>query len=149
MTDPISQRVTFTLGAPGGDVGMIPIDFDQRAVFGQARPPVIVEVNGYRYRSTIAVMRGETFVPLRRSHREAAGIRAGDVLNVTLTLDTAPRTVDPPADLAAAIDAAGLRAAWEKLSHTSQRERAESVADARKAQTRERRIAATLALLAG
>ncbi|HEX7655768.1 MAG TPA: YdeI/OmpD-associated family protein [Sphingomonas sp.] len=149
MTDPISRRVSFTFGEPGADFGMIPIDFDQRAVFGRARPPVIVEINGYRYRSTIAIMRGETFVPLRRSHREAAGIHAGDVLNVTLTLDTEPRTVDPPADLAAAIEAAGLRAAWNKLSHTGQRECAESVSDARKAETRQRRIAATLALLAG
>ena len=129
-------------------MGHIPVPFDQRAVFGKARPPVIVTLAGYSYRSTIAIMAGETFIPLRRSHREAAGVASGDTIAVTLTLDTGPRVVESPDDLAAAIDAAGLRAAWDALSFTRRREHVDAVVSAKKADTRARRIAATLAMLA-
>src|SRR3546814_6135679 len=87
-------------------------------------------------------MGGVTFVPLRRSNRETAGVAGGDTIEVTLTLDTAPRTVTPPTDLVAAIHAAGLEAAWAKQSYTRQREAAEAVEGAKKPETRARRIKA-------
>jgi len=147
VTDaPPSRTFTCTLIADGA-MGAIPVPFDPKAAFGKARAPVVVELGGYSYRSTIAIMGGETFVPLRRSHREAAGVEPGAMLDVTLTLDTAPRTVTPPDDLAQAIRSAGLETAWNKLSHTNQREQAEGVAGARRPETRERRIAATLEML--
>lgn len=148
MTDVPSITYPVTIAA---DVSLasIPVPFDQRALFGQARPPVVVTVKGHRYRSTIAIMRGETFVPLRRSHCEAAGIVGGEVVEVTLTLDTAPRTVELPDDLAAALEAAGLREAWDRLSFTHQREHAEAVEGAKRPDTRARRIAAVLAKLGG
>lgn len=138
--------ITFT--ATLADEGMIPVTFDQRAVFGRARPPVVVAIGGHRYRSTIAIMSGATFVPLRRSHREAAGVAQGDTVEVTLTLDTAPREVDLPVDAAAALDAAGLRPAWDALSYTRRREHAEAIAGAKRPDTRARRVAALLADLA-
>ena len=144
MTDTPPSR-TFTCALI--NEGAIPVPFDPREVFGRARPPVVVALKGYSYRSTIATMRGETFVPLRRSHRDAAGIGPGAALEVTLTLDTAPRIVTPPDDLAEAIRSAGLEPAWEKLSFTNQREQAEAVAGAKRPQTRERRIAAAIDLL--
>ncbi|MCM8731727.1 YdeI/OmpD-associated family protein [Hephaestia sp. GCM10023244] len=144
MTDP-SRTFSVTLT----DEGAIVVPFDPRTVFGKARAPVIVTLNGHRYRSTIAIMSGVTFVPLRRSHRAAAGVAQGDTITVTLTLDTAPRTVTPPADLAVAIHAAGLDAAWARLSYTSQREAAEAVEGAKKSETRERRIVATIEKLRG
>ena len=107
-----------------------------------------MEIAGHRYRSTIAVMRGETFVPLRRSNREAAGIAGGDTVEVTLTLDTAPRTVELSDDVAGAIAAAGLCDAWNCLSYTNQREHAETIDAARRAATRETRIAALMTRLA-
>ena len=145
-----SRTFTVTPGAPAtGEVGHIALPFDARAVFGRARPPVLVEVNGHRFRSTVAVMGGEAFVPFRKSHRAAAGVADGDAFAVTLTLDTAPRTVDPPDDLRAALMAADAWAAWERLSFTAQREHAEAVADAKKPETRARRIARCVATLTG
>lgn len=148
MSEGPSITYTFTMPADPS-VASIPVPFDQRAVFGQARPPVVVAINGYQYRSTVAIMNGETFVPLRRSHREAAGIGGGDIVEVTLTLDTEPHTVELPDDLAAAIDAAGLRAAWNRLSFTLQREHAEAVEGAKRPETRARRVAAAVAKLGG
>ena len=90
--------ITFTVALLSeGAMSAIPIAFDQRAVFGKARPPVVVTINGYSYRSTIAIMSGETFVPLRTSHREAAGVAQGGTYEVTLTLDTAPGLVQQDA----------------------------------------------------
>ena len=60
--------ITFTARIDG-DLSAIPIPFDQRTLFGRARPPVTVAIGGHLYRSTIAIMSGATFVPLRRSHR--------------------------------------------------------------------------------
>ena len=122
----------------------IPIDFDQRAVFGRARAPVVVTLNGHSYRSTIFNMGGEVFVPLRKSNREAAGVEGGQTIEVTLTLDTAPREIEPPDGLAAALAAAGVREAWDKLSFTAKREDAEGVESAKRPETREKRIVAAV-----
>jgi hypothetical protein len=144
VTDaPPSRTFTATLI----DEGAIPVPFDPKAAFGRARAPVVVALGDYSYRSTVAIMNGETFVPLRRSHREAAGVAQGDTVEVTLTLDTTPRIVTPPEDLAEAIRAAGLEESWDKLSYTNQREQAEAVAGAKRPETRVRRITATIELL--
>ena len=142
----MSETPSITFTCTLVDEGAIPIDFDQRAVFGSARPPVVVRLNGHSYRSTIAVMSGVTFVPLRRSNREAAGVESGQTIEVTLTLDTAPRTVEAPRELAEALEIAGVRAGWDRLSYTAQREQVEAVEGARRPETRERRIAAAVAL---
>lgn len=130
------------------DEFMIALPFDPRHVFGKARAPVRVAINGHEYRSTVAVMSGRTFVPLRRSHREAAGLRAGEPFEVTLTLDTDPRTVDPPDDLRAALAAAGAWPRWEQLSFTNRREQVEAVEGAKKPETRERRIVRCVEMVA-
>ena len=71
--------------------------------FGKVRAPVKVTLNGYTYRSTIAAMGGPPCVPLRRSHREAAGLEGGETLEVRLDLDTDIRKVTPPADFVKAL----------------------------------------------
>jgi hypothetical protein len=142
----VSETPSITFTCTLIDEGAIPIDFDQRAVFGRARPPVVVSLGGHSYRSTIAVMGGVTFVPLHRSNREAAGVESGQTVEVTLTLDTAPRTVEVPQELAEALDAAGVQAGWNRLSYTARREQVEAVESAKRAETRERRIAAAVAL---
>jgi hypothetical protein len=138
----------FTAGE-GEAAGHIPLPVDPRTLFGRARAQVVVKLGGYTYRSTVAIMTGETFVPFRASHRDAAGVRPGDTVEVTLTLDTAPRTVDIPPDLAEALDAAGLRIAWDRLGYTRQREQADAVEGAKRPDTRTRRIAATVDRLRG
>lgn len=126
----------------------IALPFDPRTVFGSARAPVTVAINGHVYRSTVTMMGGSPWVPLRRSNREAAGVVAGEPFEVTLTLDTAPRTVDAPDDLRAALEAAGAWDRWTKLSYTHQREHVEAIEEAKKPETRERRIARCVAALA-
>ena len=125
-----------------GAMCFIPVTFDPRAVFGKVRAPVKVTLNGYTYRSTIAVMDGSACIPLRKSNREAAGLNGGETLEVRLDLDTAKREVVMPADLAQALkQTAGAPELWQALSYTHQREHVEAIEGAKKPETRARRIA--------
>jgi hypothetical protein len=93
-------------------------------------------------------MGGPVCIGLRREHREAAGLNGGETVAVTVALDTAPRTVDAPADLLRALRAApGTLVAWKALSYTHQREHVDAIEDAKKAETRARRIDAAVAMV--
>jgi hypothetical protein len=128
-----------------GSASYIPLTFDPKEVFGKVRAPVRVTLNGYSFRSTVAAMGGPPFVPLRRSHREAAGVEGGQTIEVRLDLDTAPRVVAPPPALIEALKAAPPAwDRWKSLSYTHQREYAEAVEGAKKPETRERRLAAAV-----
>ena len=117
-------------------------------VFGKARPPVQVTIGRYRYASTISVYGGKSYIPVRRSHREAAGVAVGDLVDVTIELDTAPRTVEPPPELAAAlVKSPRARARWDELSFTHQREHADAVIAAKRPATRVRRVEKTIEML--
>ncbi|MEK6437494.1 YdeI/OmpD-associated family protein [Pseudonocardia sp. T1-2H] len=106
------------------------------------RPAVTVTVGGHTYRSTVAVMGGRYLLPLSAENRTAAGLSAGDAADVELELDTAPRVVEVPADLAAALDAEpAARAAFDALSHSNQRRHTLSVEGAKTDATRARRVA--------
>jgi hypothetical protein len=143
-----SKTFTATLVRDGSSC-FIPIPFDPRDVFGRLRAPVTVTLNGYRYRSTIAVM-GTICVPLRKSHREAAGLQGTETLTVRLDLDDAPRIVAPPEDLVKALqEAPGAWQAWTALSYSHQREHVEAVESANAAATRARRIEKAVRTLAG
>ena len=124
-----------------GSMCFIPLTFDPKPVFGKIRAPVKVTVNGYTYRSTIAAMGGPPCIPLRRSNREAAGLEGGETIDVRLDLDIDPRVVTPPADFVKALKSA--RSAWDRwqaLSYSHQREYVEAIEEARKSETRRRRI---------
>jgi Bacteriocin-protection, YdeI or OmpD-Associated/Domain of unknown function (DUF1905) len=119
----------------------IPITFDPKAAFGRTRAPVKVTLNGYTYRSTISTMGGPPCIPLRKSNREAAGLKGGETLEVCLELDTEKRAVTPPRDFTQALKA--VPNAWERwraLSYTHQREHVEAIEAAKKPETRARRI---------
>jgi hypothetical protein len=124
-----------------GSACYIPVPFDPAPVFGKIRAPVKVTVNGYTYRSTIASMGGTVFIPLRKSNREAAGLEGGEAIQVRLELDTGKREVDPPDDLVKALRAvpSGWER-WQELSYSHQREHVEAIDQARKPETRLRRI---------
>lgn len=112
------------------------------------RPPVVVTVNGYRYRNTVAVFGDVFMIGISAEHRAASGIRAGDDLDVHLELDTAPRVVDVPADLAAALDAEpGARRTFDALSYSNQSWHVLSVNGAKTDETRQRRIEKSVATL--
>jgi hypothetical protein len=132
----------------GNNTGIeIPTDVVAALGVGK-RPPVVVNVNGFEYRSTVAPMGGRFLLPFSAARRQESGIKGGDAIDVELTLDTAPRTVDVPADLRAALDAsAPAAAAWGTLSNSNRKAHVESVQGAKAAETRARRIAAIVAKL--
>ena len=134
----------------GNNTG-IDVPADVVAALGAGkRPAVVVSVNGYEYRSTVAPMGGKYLLPFSADRRKESGIKGGDAIDVELTLDTAPRTVEIPDDLQSALtSSATAAAAWDKLSYTHRKEHVRSVLDAKKAETRTRRIAAVVAKLRG
>ncbi|NEC21509.1 DUF1905 domain-containing protein, partial [Streptomyces parvus] len=100
------MKFSTTMFQTGNNTGIeVPEDVVEALGAGK-RPPVNVTVNGYAYRSTIAPMGGQYLIPFSSDKRKATGIGGGDAIEVELTLDTAPRTVEPPEDLAAALAAA-------------------------------------------
>jgi len=112
------------------------------------RPPVVVNVNGFEYRSTIASMGGKFLIPFSAARREESGIIGGDAIDVELTLDTAPRVVEVPDDLQKALNASpAVAAAWQKLSYSNRKGHVDGVLSARAAETRARRIAAIVTKL--
>lgn len=118
------------------------------AAFGKGkRPKVIITLNGYTYRSTVAAYGDVFLLPLNQEHRAAAGVEAGDVVEVTLELDTEPRTVEVPDVLAAALAENGVREAFDALSYTRRKEHVRQVESARAEDTRQRRIAKIVAAL--
>ena len=111
------------------------------ALGSHKRPQVRVTIGRYTYRSTMARMGGRFLLPVSAEVRTGAGVAAGDEVDVELALDDAPREVTVPEDLAAALDAAGVRAGFDAQSYTTRKEAVRGVAEAKTAATRERRIA--------
>jgi hypothetical protein len=112
------------------------------------RAPVVVNVNRFEYRSTIASMGGRFLIPFSAARREESGIGGGDAIDVELTLDTAPRVVEVPDDLQAALNASpAAAAAWDKLSYSNRKGYVDGVRSARAPETRSRRIAAIVTKL--
>jgi hypothetical protein len=112
------------------------------------RPPVTVTIGGYAYRNTVAVMGGEYWVGVSAEHRAGAGVTAGDEVDVDLELDTAPRTLEVPPDLAAALDAEpAARTFFDSLSYSNRQWHVLSVEGAKTDETRRRRIAKSVEML--
>ncbi|RJO79909.1 DUF1905 domain-containing protein [Nocardia panacis] len=117
------------------------------ALGGGARIPVLARFDGIDYQGSIVAMGAGPCLGMLKSIRAKLGKGPGDSVTVTLRRETAPRAVDVPEDLAAALTAAGARSAFDALSHTKRREAVESVTAAKKPETRARRIAQLLARL--
>ena len=105
------------------------------------RPKVKISFNGYTYRSTVAAYGDVFMLPLSKEHREAAGVQAGDEVEVTLELDTEPHTVEVPDDLAMALEEGGVTAVFDALAPSKRKEHVRQVTSAKAAETRQRRIA--------
>ncbi|MGO4592748.1 DUF1905 domain-containing protein [Leifsonia sp. 2TAF2] len=113
------------------------------------KPAVVVRIGSYEYRSTVASMGGEFLIPLSAEHRAASGVAGGDEVDVTLTLDDAPREVPLPPEVREALDASpALAAAYAALSYSRQRALIEPIDQAKTAETRDRRVEKALAVLA-
>jgi uncharacterized protein YdeI (YjbR/CyaY-like superfamily) len=141
-------RATVELG--GKTATGIEVPADVVAGLGpHKRPPVRVTINGYTYRTTVGAMGGRYLVPVSAENRAGAGVAAGDEVGVEIVLDDAPREVTVPDDLAAALDAAGLRQRFDALAYTHRKEHVRAVEEAKAAATRERRIAKAVEKLKG
>ncbi|GGO67941.1 YdeI/OmpD-associated family protein [Nocardioides deserti] len=145
---PASVTFESTLHAVGNNTGIV-VPPDAVARLGQGkRPPVHVDLNGYEYRSTVAVMGGQHLVGVSAAVRAATGLAGGDPIRVTLTLATTPREVDVPVDLAEAMDARGVRGFFDGLSNSLQRYHVGQVESAKAEDTRRRRIDKAVGLFA-
>jgi bifunctional DNA-binding transcriptional regulator/antitoxin component of YhaV-PrlF toxin-antitoxin module len=129
------------------DATSIVVPFDVEEIFGAKRVPVKVSINNAEYRTTIFRMRGTYFVVVPKHFREAAGVRAGETITVTMEKDTEKRAVEVPEDLAAALETAGLAEAFARMSYTHRKEYVNSVNEAKKAETRVNRINKTVEML--
>ena len=110
------------------------------------RPAVRVTIGKHTYLSTIAVMDGRYMLPVSAENREAAGIEAGDEIEVEVELNTAPREVNMPEDFAQALEAEpAARAFFEGLSNSLQRFWVDNIQGAKAAETRQRRIDGAIA----
>ena len=129
------------------DATGITIPFDVEATFGAKRVPVKVSINDAEYRTTVFFMGGRYMLAVPKVFRTAAGIKAGDKITVTMEKDTEKRTVEVPQDLAAALEKSGLSETFLKMSYTHQKEYVNSVSEAKREETRARRIEKTLEML--
>lgn len=118
------------------------------ALGGSRRPAVVVTLDHYTYRSTVAPMNGGFWVGVNAEHREASGLGAGDEVQVTLALDTAPRELEVPPELAAALDADPVaRAFFDGLSYSNRRVFTLSVEGTNNPETKARRVEKAIALM--
>ena len=136
----------------GGGGTLVPVPKDVAAKMGlKGMPKVQAVIAGQPYRGSLMPMGDGTYcLGVLKSIQEAAGVKPGDTITVEIELDTAPRTVEPPPDLAKVIARDKKAAAvWEKLSYTNRKEMARGLEEAKTRETRERRLAAALDRLRG
>jgi hypothetical protein len=138
------------LGHGGNTAGFEIPDEVVAELGGGRRPKVVVTVGKHTWRSSIVNMSGTFMLGVSMENRAAAGVAAGQTLDVEIELDTAPRVVEIPDDLAAELEGdPSARAAWGTWSFTRQNEAARSLTEARKPETRARRLEKVLAELRG
>jgi hypothetical protein len=143
------QRFTAELHDSGRGGGRwLEVPFDPKEAFGEARAAVAGTLNGTPFRGRLSVYGGKTYLGLNKEIRDAAGIDVGDSVEVVLGRDDAPREVEIPNELLVAFERdAKARAAFDKLAFTHRREYARWIAEAKKEETRERRVAKALEML--
>lgn len=140
-------RTTIELGGKTATGFAVPDEVVAKLGSGK-RPAVSVTIGPHTYRSTVAVMGGRYMIPLSAENRGAAGVKAGDEVDVVLELDTAPREVVVPDDFAAALDAEpAARQAFDALNYSNRRRYVLQIDGAKAAETRARRIAKIVAEL--
>jgi len=148
------MQVTFTTTVLKDDkvnATGLPVPAEAVAALGKGKkPPVKVNIGSHTYRSTVAAYGDVFMLPLSAENRQAAGVKAGDQVEVTIELDTEPRTVEVPQDLKHALaQKPGATAAFEALSFSIRKEYVRQVESAKAQETRQRRITNIVAKLSG
>jgi Bacteriocin-protection, YdeI or OmpD-Associated/Domain of unknown function (DUF1905) len=112
------------------------------------RPPVLVTINGFTYRSTVAVMGGDYMVGVSAENRAGARVKGGDEVDVDIELDTAPREIEVPPDFAEALDTEpAARKTFDGLSYSNKSWHTLQITGAKTDETRQRRIAKSIEAL--
>src|SRR5689334_12374227 len=143
------RRMKQTFSVTLDEDGSFELPIDVKSLYGEARPAVKMTILGRSFRTRVMVYGKKSYLALWKAIREEEKLRGGERLEVTLQADKAPRTVTPPKELAAALKKnAKARAGWAAMSFTHKREWAEAIRDAKKPETRERRVAQAIAALA-
>ena len=147
-----SFKAKLTPTPRGGGGTLLPVPRAVAAEMGlKGMPKVNAVIAGQPYRGSLMPMGDGTYcLGVLKSIQEAAGVGQGDTVTVQLELDTAPREVAMPADLAKAVGKdRNAQAAWDRLSFTNKKELARSLEEAKKPETRQRRLAAAVERLRG
>lgn len=140
-------RTTVLLGGKTATGLPVPAEVIEGLRAGR-QPKVNVTIGGHTYRSTVAVRGGQFLIPLSAENRTAAEVAAGDEIDVDVTLDTAPREVEVPTDLADALATdPAARKIFDGLPFTHRKEYVRWIEEAKKAETRQTRVAKTLSKL--
>ncbi|QIK64365.1 DUF1905 domain-containing protein [Leucobacter viscericola] len=144
----MSIQIQTTL-EPHGPATAIELSDEQVAeLAGGKRAAVIVTIGEKTARLRLGVMGGKNLIGLSKAARAELGVDIGDAISAVIALDEAPREVEVPADLAAALDAdAKVRAAFDALPYTHRKEHVRAVEEAKKPETRLRRIESTVAMI--
>ena len=145
MGSTMKRRFTVELERTGKTATMFRIPFDLPEAFGRARPPVKVTIRGHTWRTTPGVYGGAGYIVVNRSVKAATGVDAPERVAVVMELETEPRRVRVPADLAGAFaDDPEAKEGFARLSFSHRREYVEWVQDAKRPETRKRRVEQTV-----
>ncbi len=148
MADEIQLDTTVEKSAESAACGIRVETADVVRWFGRkSRVPVVATINGYTYRSSLSPMGGCHMLPVAAEVRAGAKVTGGDRVTLTLREDTAERTIEVPDDLAAALGSAKLRDAFDAMAFTHRKEWVRAVLDAKRPETRTKRIADCVAAM--
>ena len=143
------MKFTTTIHQQGNNTGVRVPDEIVEALGAGRKPKVVVRLNGHTYRSSIASMGGQFLISLSAANRAAAGVQGGDAVEVEIEIDDAPRAVELPPDLTAALAAhPAAQARFAVLSYSNQLRHALLVSDAKTPETQQKRIDKVLSTLA-
>ena len=142
-----TQRFRAVLRKGDGGGHLLEVPLDVREVFGELRPPVGGTVNGTPFRTRVAVYGGKSYLGFNREIRDAAGIGDGDEVEIELERDDSPREVELPAAFAEALEAGGVRDGFDALSFTHRSEYVRWIEEAKRDETRGRRLAKAVEML--
>jgi Bacteriocin-protection, YdeI or OmpD-Associated/Domain of unknown function (DUF1905) len=132
---------------PFGPAAAVTLPFDPKEEWGKVRAPVRGTIDGHPFTTTVSRYGGVDYLAFRREVREAAGVEVGASVTIEVELDTSERVVTVPEDLAAALGGARLRETFDRLSYTHRKEYVEWVEEAKREETRSKRVARTVDML--
>lgn len=138
------MKVKQTLKPQGPATAIVLTNAQVDELGGGKRAAVTVKIGETTVRLRLAVMGGKNLIGISKANREELGVEIGDVVDATIALDEAPRIIEVPDDAAKALETAKLRRKFDALAFTHQKEHVKAITEAKKPETRAKRIEAML-----